>query len=104
MRRIIFVLGLFTTLLLGMSSCAVSDAPGFIYMGHTKPMMVTSNPVGMKVGTVKTMNIFNVVTLGNASVARAAKMAGITKISHVDVKTTGVLTLFCVKTYYVYGE
>ena len=81
-------------------SCgAVSDVPGIVYMGHTKPLAITDNPVGTKVGTVRVTNFCNLVTIGNGSINRAAKMAGIKKISHVDVKTTSVLMFF-----YVYGE
>jgi len=105
MKKHLIVFAAVVALALGLSSCgAITDAPGVIFMGHTHPMAVTSNKVGTKVGTVTTMNLFNLATWGDGSVNKAAKMAGITKISHVDVKTFSVLTLFCKKTYYVYGE
>ncbi len=92
-------------LALGLSSCgAVTDFPGTIYMGNTKPLAVTGNKLGTKVGTAHTTNLFNLVVIGDAGIEKAAKMAGITKISHVDVKTTSILTVFCKKTYYVYGD
>ena len=105
MKKHFFVLTAAVVLALGLSSCgAVTDFPGVIFMGNTKPVAITSNPVGSKVGTAKTTNLFNVAVWGDAGVNKAAKMAGISKISHVDVKTTSILTIFCTKTYYVYGE
>ncbi len=89
---------------IGFSSCGAVTDYALVYTGVTKPVAVTSNIVGNKVGTVKTMNLFNIAGWGDASINKAAKMAGITKISHVDVKTTSVLTIFNAKTYYVYGE
>lgn len=105
MKKHLIVLATAMAFTLGLCSCgAVADFPGAIFMGHTKPVAVTSANVGSKVGTVSTTNICNLVTLGDGSVNKAAKMAGIKNISHVDVKTTSILTIFCRKTYYVYGE
>lgn len=105
MKKHFIVLATAVVFTLGLTSCgAVTDFPGVIFMGSTKPVAVTSNPVGSKVGTAKTTNLFNIAVWGNAGVNKAAKMAGISKISHVDVKTTSILTIFCTKTYYVYGE
>ena len=105
MKKHLLVFAAAIAFTLGLCSCgAVADFPGAIFMSHTKPVAVTSAPVGSKVGTVTTMNLFNLVTWGDGSVNKAAKMAGISNISHVDVKTMSVLTIFCKKTYYVYGE
>lgn len=105
MKKKFMIFATAATLSLGLSSCgAISDVPGVFYTGSTKPVAVTSNNVGSKVGTVSTMNLFNLAAWGDGSINKAAKMAGITKISHVDVKTTSILTIFCKKTYYVYGE
>lgn len=105
MKKNLIILVAAVALSMGLSSCgAIADSPGVFYTGHTKPVAVTSNPVGSKVGTVTTMNLFNLAAWGDGSINQAAKMAGIKKISHVDVKTTSILTLFCKKTYYVYGE
>lgn len=105
MKKHFLILATAATITLSFASClAVSDAPGVIYTGHTKPVAVTSNNVGSKVGTVTTMNLFSMAAYGDGSINKAAKMAGIKKISHVDVKTTSILTIFCKKTYYVYGE
>ncbi|MBQ5387852.1 MAG: hypothetical protein IIU55_02075, partial [Paludibacteraceae bacterium] len=42
--------------------------------------------------------------VGDAGIQKAAKQAGITKISHVDKKVFSVLGLFTKVTYTVYGE
>lgn len=105
MKRHFIIFATAAALTLGLSSCgAIADVPGVFFTGVTKPVAVTSNEVGSKVGTVTTINLFNIAAWGDGSVNKAAKMAGIRKISHVDVKTTSILTIFCKKTYYVYGE
>lgn len=104
MKKHFFTLVVLCTIALGLSSCGAVGMMGAFYMGQTTPEAVTSNVVGTKVGVVKCTNLFNLASFGDASINKAAKMAGITKISHVDVKTTSVLTIFCTKTYYVYGE
>ena len=68
------------------------------------PVTVRGNPVGSKKGKAGAVSILGWVALGNASVEKAAKEAGITKISHVDEKSTGVLGLFAKYTVTVYGE
>lgn len=105
MKKNLMILAASFALTLGMSSClAVSDVPGVFFMGNTKPLAVTGNKLGTKVGTAHTTNLFNLAVYGNGGIEKAAKQAGITQISHVDVKTTSVLTIFCKKTYYVYGD
>ena len=87
-----------------MSSCAAVGTIGALYTGHTKPTAVTSNVVGSKVGVAKCTGILGLVAVGDAGVNTAAKLAGITQISHVDVKTTSVLGIFTTETYMVYGN
>ena len=89
---------------LSMSSCAAVGTIGALYTGHTTPTAVTSNEVGTKVGIAKCTGILGLVAVGDAGVNTAAKLAGITKISHVDVKTTSVLGIFTTETYMVYGN
>lgn len=104
MKKHFMIFACAVVLALGLSSCGAVVPLGVVYMGYTKPVVATSNNVGSKVGTAKVTNLFNIAAWGDASINKAAKMAGITKISHVDVKTTSILTIFCTKTYYVYGE
>ena len=64
-----------------MSSCAL-----------TLPVNATSNTVGSKVGTATATGYFGSLFFGqDASIKKAAKSAGITKISTVDLKSTNVL-------------
>ncbi len=90
---------------LSFSSCGGAYGMlGTVYTGHTEPVTATANKVGRKVGTVQTTSIFGIATFGDGSINQAAKMAGITKISHVDVKKVGVLGIFITYKYFVYGE
>ena len=73
-------------------------------MGQTQPFAVTSNIVGDKVGVVKCTSILGLVSYGDASINKATRMAGIGRISHIDVKSYNILGIYHSKTYYVYGE
>lgn len=86
------------------SSCGAVGVIGAIYTGVTSPVAVTSNEVGSKVGMAKATGVLGIVAVGDGSINKAAKEAGITKISHVDVKTTSVLGIFTTQKYFVYGE
>ncbi len=71
-----------------------------------KPVAVTSNPVGTKVGTAKEVKVIGLFPFkGDHGINAAAKNGGITKISHVDVEDFNVLGgLFTKTTTRVYGE
>ena len=70
-----------------LSSCAL-----------TLPVTATSNEVGSKVGMSKATGFLNVLWFDqDASVQKAAKQAGITKISTVDLKQTNLLGI--IQTY-----
>ena len=86
------------------TSCATVGTVGVLYTGTTTPVGVTSNDVGTKVGMSKATGVLGLVAAGDGGVNKAAQMAGISKISHVDVKTTSVLGLFTIQKYFVYGE
>lgn len=89
---------------LSLVSCASVGVVGAVYTGVTTPHSVTSNKLGSKVGSVKCTSILGIAAYGDASINSAAKMAGITKISHVDVKTFSVLGVYTTQTFFVYGE
>ena len=64
-----------------LSSCAI-----------TLPVNATSNEVGSKVGMSKATGYLNVLWFDqDASIQKAAKQGGITKISTVDLKQTNML-------------
>lgn len=70
-----------------LTSCAV-----------TLPVNATSNEVGSKVGMSKATGYLSVLWFDqDASIQKAAKQGGITKISTVDLKSTDLLGL--IQTY-----
>ena len=70
-----------------LSSCAI-----------TLPVNATSNEVGSKVGMSKATGYLNVLWFDqDASIHKAAKQGGITKISTVDLKQTNMLGI--IQTY-----
>ncbi len=71
----------------------------------TMPVNATSNTVGSKVGTAKATGFLGVLFFNqDASIKTAAKNAGITKISTVDVKCSNVLGLVVTYETIVTGE
>lgn len=85
-KGLFFAVALVATAML--SSCAI-----------TTPVTATSNPVGSKVGTAKSMSILGFFPDGgDLSIQTAAKQGGIKKISTVDFKQSMVF-LYFVKSY-----
>tara|TARA_B100001094_G_C17918678_1_gene664839 strand:+ start:215 stop:487 length:273 start_codon:yes stop_codon:yes gene_type:complete len=83
MKKVLFI----SLVALFLTSCAV-----------TLPVNATSNEVGNKVGMSKATGYLNVLWFGqDASIQKAAKQGGITKISTVDLKQTNVLGI--IQTY-----
>lgn len=101
------VLSLCAVAALTLASCStVSTGAGIgtLYTGVTEGQIATSNQVGSKVGTSSATGVLGLVAVGDASIRKAAKEAGITKISHVDVKKTSILGLFATYETIVYGD
>lgn len=72
----------------------------------TTPIAATSNPVGNKCGVASTTKILGIFGgSSNMGINKAAKLGGITQISHVDFVKKSFLG-FLVQTYQtvVYGE
>jgi hypothetical protein len=83
MKKVLFV----SLVALFLTSCAV-----------TLPVNATSNEVGNKVGMSKATGYLNVLWFDqDASIQKAAKQGGITKISTVDLKQTNMLGI--IQTY-----
>lgn len=83
---------------------AVATVFMFVSCSTTRPVAVTSNPVGNKCGEARTVKVFGIGG-GNNGINAAAKKGGITAISHVDYNTTvHFLGIVTVQTTRVYGE
>lgn len=69
------------------------------------PVTATSNPVGSKVGTAKATAYLGVLFFNqDASIKRAAKNGGITKISTVDIEYGSILHIIDTYETIVTGE
>ena len=77
-KVILFVYTVFT-----LSSCAIVSAPvnGAIYQKTQSAVSATANTLGSKKGEATATSILGLVAYGDASIQKAAKEAGITKIS-----------------------
>ena len=102
MKKTIFSLMCAVAFAIGMTSCAAMGN-GTLYNDTVEPCHVTANTLGSKVGQAEIVNIVG-VALGDAGVQKAAKEAGITKVSHVDKKVWSILGVYSVTTYTVYGN
>jgi hypothetical protein len=103
MKRLFFTVACAIALTMGVSSCGVLGS-GMIYNDTVEPDQVTANALGSKVGEATITNVLGVVALGDAGVQKAAKQAGITKVSHVDKKVFSILGIYTTTTYTVYGN
>ena len=104
MKKTIFSIVCVIALALGMTSCGAVGIMGAVYHDTVTPEAVTANALGSKVGQADVLSILGVVALGDAGIEKAAKEAGITKVSHVDKKTFSILGVFTKVTYTVYGN
>lgn len=87
------------TLICGVTCAAMSSC------SFTWPVTATSNPVGAKMGTSSGFTLFRVLAFGqDASILKAAKNGGITRISTVDMKSFDALGIFQQYTTIVSGE
>ena len=103
MKRLIFSVACALALTMGVSRCGVLGS-GMLYNDTVQTEQVTANALGSKVGEATIVNYLGAVALGDAGVQKAAKNAGITKISHVDKKVWSILGLYTTTTYTVYGN
>ncbi|ACF15104.1 conserved hypothetical protein [Chloroherpeton thalassium ATCC 35110] len=88
----LLAVGLLTSLVL--SACSL-----------TLPVTATSNAVGKKVGTSSATGYFGIFFFdADASIQTAAKNAGISKISTVDIKMSNVLGIIVTYETIVTGE
>ncbi|WP_439183883.1 TRL-like family protein [Carboxylicivirga taeanensis] len=70
----------------------------------TLPVATTSNPTGSKVGVSKATVVLGLYFGQDASIGKAAKNGGVTKVSTVDQKHTNILGLFQTFETIVTGE
>ncbi len=90
-----------------LTGCAVVNSPvsnGLIYTGVSGPIAATANDSYSKVGKSSCVAILGIISTGDASIDAAMKNSGITKIHHVDHKSTSILGIFAQFTTIVYGE
>ena len=85
-----------------------AQAMGLFYTNATYPVTATGTKVKdlstLKKGSASANNIFYFVEVGDASIDKAAKNAGITKISHIDINQKSVFIFWSKTTVNVYGE
>lgn len=86
-----------------LTGCAAPNRYGVLFSDSAHAMLATDNKIGSKVGESKITNILGICT-GDASIATAAKNAGITKVATVDFKVKNYLCVYSETTITVTGE
>ena len=85
-----------------------AQAMGLFYTNATYPITATGAKAKdlsmLKKGSASANSILFCVELGDASIDKAAKNAGITKITHVDVQQKSIFIFWSKTTVNVYGE
>lgn len=98
------VILLSSSLMVGCAAYAVSPVLGGLYTDIKAPITATSNTSYSKMGSASASSILGLIAVGDASINTAAKNGGITRIHHVDYKSTSILGIYATYTVYVYGE
>ena len=97
---IVLVLMLFTNL--------NAQAIGLFYTNATYPITATGAKIEdlskLKKGSASANSILFCVEFGDASIDKAAKNAGITKITHIDIHQKSIFIFWSKTTVNVYGE
>lgn len=83
---------------------AIAAPLGIIYSDCKEPVTASSLPDYTKKAEGTNMSILGLVGFGDASIEKLAKEAGITKIKHVDKKSTNIFIFFFSETFTVYGK
>ncbi len=85
-----------------------AQAMGLFYTNATYPVTATGTKVKdlstLKKGSASVNNILFCVEIGDASIDKAVKNAGIKKISYVDIQQKSVFIFWSKTTINVYGE
>ena len=81
----------------------VGGVGGSIYTDVSGPVAATGNSGGAKMGQASSMGILGFAK-GDSSIKTAAANGGITKISHVDYRITGFLSIYAKTVVTVYGD
>jgi hypothetical protein len=88
--------------------CAMPYGPGFIISNYDFPACSPDDAsglqVGAKSGTSQMINYLGWIATGDASIATAAKNAGITKVKTVDVHFDTILGIISTTTTKVTGD
>lgn len=94
LSKFLVVFSVIAVMSVGLSSCSL-----------TLPVTATSNPVGQKVGTATATGFFSILFFAqDAGIQKAARSAGITKVSTVDIKTTYILGIVTIYETIVTGD
>lgn len=102
MRRIIITMALAA---LATACVATPVGPGIIYTNVHAPLEATGSiAASTRTGRAEAIQILGLVATGNASIERAARDGGITKIHHVDYRGFSILGIYSKFEIFVYGE
>jgi len=77
---------------------------GLLYTDVKEPVAASSLPTYSKTAEGGNFSILGLFAIGDSSVEKIAKNAGITKIKHIDKHTVSILSIYITETFTIYGE
>lgn len=90
---------------MALTGCAAPYSSGLIYSDMSAPNQVTDNSANCsKMGDSTMVNILGFLATGDASVTKAKKKAGISKVANVDYDYTSILGIINTTTTRVCGN
>lgn len=104
MKKRIMTLTAISVAMAFLVGCASICPIGMAYTEVKLPCEATSAAKAFKVGTSECISVLGLVAIGDASIEKAMKNGGITKIHHVDWDAKNILGIYGMYKTTVYGE
>ncbi len=99
-----FLALVFASVMTGCPAMAAALVTGFLYTDVSVPLLAIFNATYSKTKTAMCSSILGIIGTGDASIETAMKNGGITKVHHIDYKSTNILGINATFTITVYGD
>ena len=86
------------------TSCAFATTMGYLYTGVDEPTAASAIAKSTKKAEGSNMSILSLVAIGDASIEKVAKEAGIKEIKYIDKNTFSIWFFFTQETFTIYGN
>ena len=83
---------------------ALATPTGYFYTGVDEPVAASEIAKATKKAEGSNIGILSLVAIGDASIEKVAKEAGIKEIKYIDKKTFSIWFFFTQETFTIYGN